>query len=53
VYEIRFLILRGKHRLRVYGKKLLWRIFVPYREEITGDEEICIMKSFIIFTFTK
>jgi hypothetical protein len=30
------LTLREKHRLRVFENKVLWRIFGPKRDEVTG-----------------
>jgi hypothetical protein len=31
------LILRDKHRLRVFDNRLLWIIFGPKRDEVTGE----------------
>jgi hypothetical protein len=31
------LTLREEHRLRVFGKRVLSRMFRPKRDEITGD----------------
>jgi hypothetical protein len=35
--ETWFLTLKGEHRLRVFEKRLLRRIFEPKREEVTGN----------------
>jgi hypothetical protein len=45
------LILREEHRLRVFENRVLWRIFGPKREEVTGewrklhDEDLCDLYS--------
>jgi hypothetical protein len=44
------LTLREEHRLGVFENKVLRRIFRPKTDEVTGDGENCIMKSFIICT---
>jgi uncharacterized membrane protein len=31
------LTLKEKHRVRVFENRLLWRIFGPKRDEVTGD----------------
>jgi hypothetical protein len=43
--------LREEHRLRVFGNRVLRRIFGPKRDEVTGDGENCIMRSFITCTY--
>jgi hypothetical protein len=48
--ETWFLILREEHRLRLVVSRVLRRIFGPKRDEVTGDGENCIMRSFMIFT---
>ena len=35
--ETWWLILRKKHRLRVFDNRVLWRIFGPKRDETTGE----------------
>jgi hypothetical protein len=35
-YETWSLTLREEHRLRVFENRVLWRIFGPKREEVTG-----------------
>jgi hypothetical protein len=42
--------LREEHRLRVFEKRLLRRIFGPKRGEVTGSGENYIMRSSIICT---
>jgi hypothetical protein len=44
------LTLREEHRLRVLEKMALRRIFMPKRDEVTGNGEDCIMRSFMICT---
>jgi hypothetical protein len=44
------LTLREGQRLKVFENKVLTRIFGPKRDEVTGDGENCIMRSFITFT---
>lgn len=29
--------MRDEHRLRVFDGRMLWKIFVPNRDEVTGD----------------
>jgi hypothetical protein len=41
------LTLREEHRLRVFEKRLIRKIFGPKRDEVTGGWENCIMRSFI------
>jgi hypothetical protein len=43
------LTLREEHRLRVFGNKVLRRIFRPMRVEVTEGGENC-MRSFVICT---
>jgi hypothetical protein len=42
------LTLREEHRLRVFENRVLRRIFGPKRDEVTGNGENCIMRSFVI-----
>jgi hypothetical protein len=42
--------LREEHRLRVFENRMLRRIFGPKRDEVTGEGENCIMRSFVICT---
>jgi hypothetical protein len=44
------LTLREEHRLRVFENRVLRRIFGPKRDEVTGDLESWIMRSFITCT---
>jgi hypothetical protein len=44
------LTLREKHRLRVFENRVLRRIFGPKRDEVTGEGENCITRSFVMFT---
>jgi hypothetical protein len=39
--------LREEHRLRVFENRVLRRIFEPKRDEVTGDGEHCITRSFV------
>jgi hypothetical protein len=39
-----------EHRLRVFENRVLRGIFAPKRDEVTGDGENCIMRSFITCT---
>jgi hypothetical protein len=41
------LTLREEHRLRVFEKRELRKIFDPKRDEVTEVGEKCIMRSFI------
>jgi hypothetical protein len=36
-YETRSLTLREKRMLRLFGKRVLWRIFGPKRDEVLGE----------------
>jgi hypothetical protein len=45
------LILREKHRLRMFENRVLRRIFELNRDEVTGGGKNCIMRSFVICTF--
>jgi hypothetical protein len=40
--------LREEHRLRVFKNRVLWRIFGPKRDKVTGSEENYIMRSLMI-----
>jgi hypothetical protein len=42
------LTLREEHRLGVFENRVLRRIFGPKRDEVTGEWENCLMKSFVI-----
>jgi hypothetical protein len=42
------LTLKEEHRLRIFGKRVLKRIFGPKKEEGAEGGEDCIMRSFII-----
>jgi len=44
------LTLREERGLRVVEKRVLRRIFGPKRDEVTGSEENCIMRSLMICT---
>jgi len=44
------LTLREKRRLGVFENRVLRRIFGPKRDEVTGNGENYIMKSFVICT---
>jgi hypothetical protein len=44
------LTLREEHRLRVFEKKVLRRIFGPKRDEVTERWRNCITRSFMICT---
>jgi hypothetical protein len=44
------LTLREKHRLKVFEKRVLRRIFDPKRDEVREIGGNCIMKSFITYT---
>jgi len=41
---------REVHRLRVFENRALRKIFGSKRDEVTGECEDCIMRSFMIFT---
>jgi hypothetical protein len=41
-YEAWYFTLRAEHRLRVFEKRVFRRIFVPKRDEVTGDEKIAL-----------
>jgi hypothetical protein len=43
--------LRAEHRLRVSEKKVLRRIVVPKRDEVTAGWKNCITRSFVTCTF--
>jgi hypothetical protein len=45
------LTVREEHRLRVFGNRVLRRIFGQNRDEVTGGWNTCIITSFITFTF--
>jgi hypothetical protein len=47
------LTVREGHKLRVFEKKLLRRIFGPKSDRVTEGWENCITRSFIIVLFTK
>jgi hypothetical protein len=42
--------LREGHRQRVFENKVLRRMLGPKRDEVMGGREICIMRSFMIYT---
>jgi hypothetical protein len=44
------LTLRAEHRLRVFEKTVLRKIFGSKRDEVTGECEDCMMRSFMTFT---
>jgi hypothetical protein len=48
--EIWSLTLREEHGMRIFENKVLRRIFGTKREEVIGDWENCILRSFIICT---
>jgi hypothetical protein len=39
-----------KIRLKVFGNRVLWRIFGPKRDEVTGEWRNYIMRSLILYT---
>jgi hypothetical protein len=41
--------LREEYKLRVFENRVLWRIFGPMRDEVTGEWRSCTVKNFIIF----
>jgi hypothetical protein len=45
--------IEGEHRLRVFENRVLRKIFGSKRDEVTGECEDCIMRSFMIFISTK
>jgi hypothetical protein len=49
-YETWSLTLREEHRLGVFENRVLRRIFVPKRDEVTGEWGSCTMRNFIICT---
>jgi len=44
------LTLREERRLRVFENRVLRRVFVPKRDEVTGNGENYVMKSIVICT---
>jgi hypothetical protein len=44
------LTLSEEHRLRVFEKRVLRRIYGPKRDEVTGEWRSCTMRSFIFYT---
>jgi hypothetical protein len=42
-----FLILREEHRVRVFGNRVLRRMFGPKRDEVIGGWKNCILRNFI------
>jgi hypothetical protein len=44
------LTVREEHKLRVFEDRVLRRIFEPKRDGVTGGEESCITRTFIICT---
>ena len=44
------LTLREERRLRVFENRVLRRVFVPKRDEVTGNAENYIMRSLVICT---
>jgi hypothetical protein len=44
------LTLREEHKLRVFEKRVLRRIFGPKRDEVTGKWRKFLMRSFVICT---
>jgi hypothetical protein len=48
--ETWFLTLREEHRLRLFENRVLRRTFNLKRDEVTGDGENCIMRSFTAST---
>jgi len=44
------LILREEHWLRMFENRVLRRIFLPKRDEVTGDRENYIMGNLMICT---
>jgi len=45
-----YLTLREEHRLRLFENRVLRKIFGSKRDEVTGESEECIMRSFMTFT---
>jgi hypothetical protein len=52
-FEIWSLTLREEYGLRLFENRVLRRIFEPRRDEVTGNGENCITKSFMIYTLDK
>jgi hypothetical protein len=44
------LTVREEHKLRVFENRVFRRIFGPKRDRMTGGEESCITRNFIICT---
>jgi hypothetical protein len=49
-HRLRNKVLRRILRLRVFENRVLRRIFVPKRDEVTGGGDNCIARSFVICT---
>jgi hypothetical protein len=47
------LTLRKEHRPRVIENKVLWKIFRPKKDEVTGGWKTRIMRSFVFVLFAK
>jgi hypothetical protein len=45
------LTLREEHRLRVVENRVLRKVFGPKRDEVSGEGENCVTRSFVICTF--
>jgi hypothetical protein len=45
-----FLTLRDEHRLRVFDRMVLRRIFGPKRDEVTGEWRKLHERSFVTYT---
>jgi hypothetical protein len=45
--------LRNEHRLRVFEKTVPRRIFERRRDEVTGVQSNCLIKSFIFYTIPR
>jgi hypothetical protein len=41
------LTLREEHRLRVFGNRVLKKMFGPNKDEVIGGGESCIMRNFL------
>jgi hypothetical protein len=52
-FETWSLMLREEHRLRVFKNRVLRRIFVPKRDEVTGGCRKLHIENFIICTYAQ
>jgi hypothetical protein len=42
--------MREERRMRVFENRVLWEIFRPKRDEVTGSGDNCIMRDIMICT---